>query len=312
MNLADRLGIGEVIILDGPTSTHLERKAVSNASSAWSALANLEHPNAVIEVHEDYIRVGSDVITTNTFAASRLALETAGLGDSTREVNIRAVELAMIARERAAKGREIWIAGSISHFLGWDIDARGNYLTRGRAEANKLAYSFHEQARILSEAGCDLILLEMMRDVEVATYAIKAVAGLGIPLWVGFTCRMDNGLIRIGEVPEYEDGICFKDAVEALSSTDVDLMAVMHTSISEALPALKVLREAWQGPIGAYQHSGSMQRPHWDIQHVLTPEEYLLEAKIWVDMGIQLIGACCGLGPEHVKLLKEKLPDRVG
>ena len=126
--LDQRLAQGDVIILDGAMATQLERKGLSNASQAWSALANLDHPNVVREVHEDYIEVGADVITTNTFPTSRLALEMVGLEDRTREFNARAVELAKEARDRAAKRRDVTIAGSLAHFWGWERDAEGNYL----------------------------------------------------------------------------------------------------------------------------------------------------------------------------------------
>ena len=96
--LEERLSRGDVIILDGPTATQLERKGMSNASNAWSALANLQRPEVVREIHKEYIRVGADAITANTFSTFRLALETAGLEGSMREMNMRAVDLAKEAR----------------------------------------------------------------------------------------------------------------------------------------------------------------------------------------------------------------------
>ncbi|MBI4202719.1 MAG: homocysteine S-methyltransferase family protein, partial [Chloroflexi bacterium] len=183
--LQERLARGDVLILDGPTATELERKGVSNASNAWSALANLHHPDVVRSVHEDYIRAGADVITTNTFPTSRLALETVGLAGRTREVNMRAVAIASEARERAAGGQEVAIAGSISHFLGWDRDDQGRYQFRDRPSMERLRKAFQEQAEVLAEAGCDLILLEMMRDVEMAGHAMEAAASTGLPVWTG-------------------------------------------------------------------------------------------------------------------------------
>ncbi len=308
--LQQRLERGDVIILDGPTATQLERKGLSNASSAWSALANLEQPDVVREVHEEYIKVGADVITANTFPASRLALETAGLEDRMRDVNTRAVELAKEALDQTAKGRDIVIAGSISHFLGWERDTQGDYLTRRKPGAEKLRANFQEQAEILAEAGCDLLLLEMMRDVEMSTYAIEAAVSTGLPVWVGYTCWVDesSSLVRVGERLGYEDGPSFKDVLQRLLPKGGSLMAVMHTPVSETIPALEVLQEAWSGPLGAYPHSGEMERPNWQFSNVLSPEEYLVKAKDWVRMGVQLVGACCGMGPEHIRLLREHLP----
>ena len=312
-SLHERLSRGEVVILDGATSTELERKGLSNATNAWSALANLEHPDVVREVHREYIEVGADVITTNTFATSRLALEAAGMGDRAQEINARAVGIAKEARERAPKERDVAIAGSISHFLGWGRDAEGVFVRRGKPDAQRLKANFQEQAEVLAKAGCDLLLLEMMRDVEMATYAMKAAVSTGLPVWVGYACLVDEEgtNVRIGERGHHEDNPPFKDALEQLLPQGGSLMAAMHMTVHEITPALDVLRESWSGPIGAYAHSGAMDSGNWQFDEVISAEEYLREAQGWVRMGVQLVGACCGMGPEHIRLLREHLPHRV-
>ena len=100
--LEQRLAGGDVVILDGATGTELERRGVPMDGQAWSATANLTHPDVVRSVHEDYIRAGADVIITNTFATARSLLDAAGLGERVVEVNRRAVELAREARDQAA------------------------------------------------------------------------------------------------------------------------------------------------------------------------------------------------------------------
>ena len=91
--LFERLARGDVVILDGPTSTQLERKGLSNANGAWSAMGNLDHTDVVQQVHEEYIDAGADIITTNTFATSRLTVETVGRDAQAREINQRACML---------------------------------------------------------------------------------------------------------------------------------------------------------------------------------------------------------------------------
>ena len=82
---------------------------------AWSARANLEQPDVVQRVHEAYIRAGAEVIIANTYAASRAALEPAGLGRRVAEANRSAVRAAQRAREAAAT-RPVAVAGSMSSF----------------------------------------------------------------------------------------------------------------------------------------------------------------------------------------------------
>lgn len=83
---------------------------------AWSAAALDTHPETVRAVHEDCIRAGADVIIATTFSTARHVLEPAGLGDRVRALNLRAVALAREAREKAAAGRAVAVAGSISSF----------------------------------------------------------------------------------------------------------------------------------------------------------------------------------------------------
>src|SRR5215204_1262998 len=153
--LQQRLDGGETVLLDGAMGTELEMRGVPMDVVAWDAAALLTHPATVREVHEDYIRAGADVITTNAFATARHVLEPAGMGERFRELNARAVALAKEARENAADGA-VFIAGSISTFT-----ARYDYSYEPRAE--KARANYREQAEVLAESGADVIALEMMR-----------------------------------------------------------------------------------------------------------------------------------------------------
>ena len=114
--IAGRLADGDVVIVDGGTGTQLQAEGAPMDGEAWSGRANLEHLDVLQRVHEAYIRAGAEVIITNTFAASRAALEPAGLGDRVADANRNAVAAALRAREAAADGRMIAVAGSISPF----------------------------------------------------------------------------------------------------------------------------------------------------------------------------------------------------
>ena len=95
--LLERIEGGATIILDGAMGTELERRGVPMNQDAWSATAIDTHPSIVTDIHEDYIRAGADVITTNTFGAARHVLEPTGMGDQVRELNLRAGRLAQQA-----------------------------------------------------------------------------------------------------------------------------------------------------------------------------------------------------------------------
>ena len=108
MSVADavlaRIAEGELVIIDGGMGSQLQAEGVLMDDVAWSARANLEQPEVVQHVHEEYIRAGAEVILTNTYASSRAALEPAGLGGQVAEANRSAVRAAMRARDAAATG----------------------------------------------------------------------------------------------------------------------------------------------------------------------------------------------------------------
>ena len=297
--LQQRFDGGEVVILDGATGTELERRGAPMDDAAWDAAALATHPDMVREVHEDYIRAGVDVIITNTFATARHVLEPAGMGGQFRELNIRAVTLAKEARENAADG-PVFIAGSISTMSAHDDH---NYEPR----AEKARANYREQAEVLAESGMDVIALEMMRDIEQTTYAVEAAVAMGLPVWVGFSCKITEE----GTVVLWDGEHTLVEALEMIPSLGTSLVSIMHTLTEDTPAALREVSECWSGPVGAYPHSGEFIMPNWQFIDMISPEDFAAEAQRWSDMGARLIGGCCGIGPEHIRLLKEWLPTGV-
>jgi homocysteine S-methyltransferase len=300
--LEERLRRGDLLILDGGTGTELQRRGVPMDGVAWSAAAMLHHGDTLREIHADYIRAGADIITTNTFAAARHVLEPAGLGDRIRELNGTAVALAREARDRASGGREVWIAGSISSMAPGADHAR-------RPTAAATAPHYREQAEILAEGGVDLLLLEMMRDVEHTRAAIAAAAATGLPVWVGFSCARSAG----GEVvmfPGILEDAAFRGVIGPAMVAGGSLVAVMHSEVEDIAPALEVARGAWPGPLGAYAHRGRFVMPDWQFDDTISPGDYLAAARRWVELGARVVGGCCGIGPDHIRVLAAGLPHR--
>jgi methionine synthase I (cobalamin-dependent) len=111
--LAERIDRGEVIILDAAIGTQLQEMGLPIYHTAWAATALNTHPATVQVMHEQYIKAGADIITTNTYASARHNLEPLGLGELTGELNRRAVLLAREARDKTARERPVVIAGSM-------------------------------------------------------------------------------------------------------------------------------------------------------------------------------------------------------
>ena len=295
----DKLDRDEIVLIDGATGTELQRRGVPMDEIAWCGAAVLSHPEIVRQTHEDYIRVGAEVVIANTFGSTRQMLAPAGYGDQVATVNRRAVELAMQARENAAE-HEVAVAGSISAMPpGFDRNA---YYSSG-AELD----SYREAAQILVDAGAELIALEMLEDTRHAPLAFQAALETGVPIWLGISCKLrksDNRLVSFG----YEE-LELQDVFAELVPMGPAVVNIMHSDVNAIPEAIELLKQYWQGPIGVYPESGYFTRPNWNFVDVIDPTDLVNESRQWVAAGARLLGGCCGTGPHHIQAFKEALPE---
>ena len=315
--IAERLDEGRTVLLDGATGTELERRGVPMNGIAWSGLAVATDPGAVRKVHLDYIRAGAEVIITNTFATGRNMLRLAGEEDRTSDLNRQAARLALEAREEAgeAKGQDtdgswqaapdcVWVAGSISPMSGGLGD-------EARSSAEFMRSDFEEQAGLLAESGVDFLILEMIRDIDFACVAIEAAIKTGLPVWVGFSCKetSDGG---INLAPTLYEEISLARGVAAVMAEGGSLAAVMHSDVDITRPALEVVNSVWYGPTGAYPESGYFIKPNWKFVDIIPPADFTDRAVDWIGMGARAVGGCCGIGPQHILALSERLSQVAG
>jgi S-methylmethionine-dependent homocysteine/selenocysteine methylase len=306
--LSGRLAAGEVVIIDGGMGSQLQAEGVAMDDTAWSARANLDQPDAVQRVHEEYIRAGAEVIIANTFAASRAGLAPAGLGSRVAEANRSAMRAAQRARDAAAT-RPVAVAGSMSSFcpIAMDPDALGVPLSGPAGEDPRFPSlaDFRQQAGVLAEAGADLIALEMIDGRGYGRAAVQAAAETGLPVWLGISpARLDDG--TLGTFPELGDDDSLDDLLRALVDPALAAVTVMHADPEVTLDAIDIIRRHYTGPIGVYAETGSWQPPNW-VFDGLIPDEYLQQAVTWAGHGAQLIGGCCGTGPGHIRVLADGL-----
>lgn len=298
MNISERLAEPRTLILDGATGTELQRRGVPMSEHAWCGAGALLAPDVLREVHADYIRAGAEVIIVNSYASAPHHLEAAGLGDRAEEVNRRSAELAREARDQTAS-KPVWIAGSLSLLAP-------NFNDADRPSPARLAASLVKQATWLAEAGVDLLVLEMLRDVTYSTAAVKAALSIGLPVWSGFSCvRSPNDeLVTDGHVSGVMPLVEMLDAVTGFGE---ELVAIMHSEIADTGPALEALRRASRLPLGAWPNSGDFEPPNWRFDTVISPEAFAESCAEWVQKGVKVVGGCCGLGPDHIRAAAERL-----
>jgi S-methylmethionine-dependent homocysteine/selenocysteine methylase len=138
--------------------------------------------------------------------------------------------------------------------------------------------------------------------------AIKAAAETRLPVWLGIgPVRLDDG--SLGTDPEMGSGLSFAELIRQLATPDLAAITVMHAKPDVSAEAIGVIRTYFDGPIGVYAESGDWAAPNW-VFNGLSPDEYALEADSWVSHGAQIIGGCCGVGPEHIRVLADRLASR--
>jgi len=298
LDVVGRLAAGEVVILDGGTGSQLQAEGVPMDELAWSARANVTQPDAVRRVHEEFIGAGAQVIIANTYAASRASLEPAGLGGQVAEVNRAAMRAALDAR--AGTSQPVAVAGSMSSFTAAVMED----VPPGEHSSPILA-DFREQAQLLADAGADLIALEMIGGRGYGSAAVQAATETGLPVWLGVSpYRRADG--TLGALPDLGNGESFEEVVSALAAPGLAAVTIMHGHAEVTLDAIEIVRKHYDGPIGVYAETGDWAPPNW-VFTGLTPRQYLDQAITWANAGVQLIGGCCGVRPEHIALLAERL-----
>ena len=322
MILDEKLASGELVLLNGGIGSEIERLGAPMSEIAWCGIANKTHPDTVRRVHESYLMAGSDVITVNTFASCRHVLEAVGIGDETEAMNRKAVQLAREALENVEPDRPIAIAGSISNHVPWIAGTvAGDPSLRTTPEQESANY--REWCEILAEAGCDLLIMEMMQDLRHSTRLMEAAKTTGLPIWCGISASRGPNDTLIGWHMASEEAWRIPDdfpqdltdpldvIYDTLLAYEPDVVGIMHSSFYSTTPALDLLFEKWDGPVMAYPEANgydAVARARMSVG----PEEFAAYCREWVENGVQIIGGCCGTTIHHIEAMVRDLPTRPG
>ena len=293
--IQQKLDRGQAIILDGGTGTDIQRRGAPMSGDTWCAEVNLTHQEIVRAVHEDYIARGADIITANTFASSALSFNHYGRDDDLLKIDNAAVAIA----RQAAKDTPVAVAGSVSTMrpVAPGTDRTLKEREWPEAQAREL---FRRKVENLANAGVDLLMMEMMRDVDYSVYATEAAIATGLPVWVGISVERGEGgkLVGFGREDQLLD-----DVAKRLAATQPAVMNIMHTSSNDTDEGLDILVKYWKGPIGVYPECGYFKSPDWQFIDVITPEDLVGKSHDWQKKGASIFGGCCGIGPDHIAAL---------
>ena len=314
--IMDRLAAGETLLLDGGTGSELQRrgadvlKGATKLLEAWSATANIESADVVRQVHQDYLRVGADVITSNNFWTIPSRLASIGLADRWEEYARAAGHNAVVARD--AGNPEAYVAGGIAPptMQSTAASPRPDVEQMGTKEFER---EFADHARLLAELGVDLILAEYVGYVSDCVAAVDACAQAGLPVFLGVRHIDTDGRMQYDESLE--------ELVVALRGHPVDAVLLMCSDPKSISAGLPILADAFDGPVGAYPNLGYNPTGPIENRPVLTnrrpsqgpdilqtgdysPSRLAAFAQEWKEMGASIIGGCCASGPEHIMAMR--------
>ena len=295
--IKQRLENNETIILDGAIGAELEKKGAKMHKDLWCGTCSVESPDLVKKVHEEYILAGADIITTNTYATTPIAMKQYGFDNQVNEFNKKSVQLAKEAIKNSNK--DIAVAGSVSTF--------GSLYKYG-LEAMKPG--FKEQLNILSNEGVDLIILEAMSSqADIVETIVECSSQTKLPVWLSISCVIDDNTNKVmlgfsdtfdTDTNVYED---FETSMDNFSKIHQGPILIAHSDIEVTGQAIKIAKKKFNGVLGAYPNRGHYEKPHWKFVDNITPSEYLEKARSWVDDGAQIVGGCCGVGVEEIKAI---------
>ena len=250
---------------------------------------NTTEPEAVFRVHQSYIDAGAQIIETNTFGANRFKLAPLGLADDVQRLNSRGVKIAREARESAA--REVLIAGSIGP-LGIGVQAR-------HPEPQQILSVFHEQALALEERGVDLFILETFSYIEELLLAIDAI-------------RSFSSLPVIAQLTFSEEGTIYGDLTPLLAASmlrDKNVQAIGANCTlgpQSLLPILQELVSVNVGNVCGMPNAGFPKREGDRVVYPKSSPAYFAEyAREAADIGVRILGGCCGTTPAHIRAMAE-------
>jgi len=312
VSLRERIKQG-IFLLDGAMGTQLIARGVE--AGRCNDYLNIDSPDTIFEIHRSYFQAGSDAVLTNTFGANKFALARHGFSDKVKEINTAAAKIA-----RRAAGEQKYVLG--------DIGPSGGFLEPlGDLKPEELKDAFAEQAKALLAGGVDGFIIETETALDEITIVIEAVKSVCGELPVFASMAFD----KVADGFRTMMGVDVESAVAKIISLRVDavgfncgtLLLDEYVELAEkfisATKALEKTRatsdedirlssvEARRATIYAEPNAGKPQLVDGRAVYKVTPEDFATAIERIHSLGVNIIGGCCGTGPEHIGAVVNRL-----
>jgi 5-methyltetrahydrofolate--homocysteine methyltransferase len=288
--LRDLVGDADTVLLDGGMGTLLQEHGLVDGGSG--ELWNVEHPEVIAAIHEEYAAAGARILTTNTFGGTRPRLAMHGLADRVHELNRAGAAIATeVARRHGAL-----VAG--------DLGPTGELLAPlGTLDADDARALFEEQLAGLRDGGIDVVLVETMSDLGEVRAAVEAAHHVVPDAPVIATLSFDTNLRTMM-------GVQPADAVTELARAGVDAVGANCGRGPEEMEQIaQRLNEARADGLllVAQSNAGLPQLVGDRFVYDASPEALADHARALRALGVDLVGACCGSTPAHIAAMGRAL-----
>jgi methionine synthase / methylenetetrahydrofolate reductase(NADPH) len=275
-----------LVLLDGAMGSLIYEKGVF-IDKCYDEL-NLSRPDLITSIHEEYVRAGARVIETNTYGANRFKLKSHSLLDQMEEINRKGVELA-----RNAAGPEVYVAGSMGP-SGLEIEPWGEITLE------EVFAGYAEQAGMLHRAGADLFILETFQDIREMEQAIKAIKSVSE--------RPVVAMMTVGEDGKTRYGVDLEDVTATLAASQASVIGLNCTvGPKPMLDFVEQMRRLTHKPLSIMPNAGRPQYTDGRMIYMSTPEYFSVYTKRFIEIGVRVLGGCCGTTPDHISKMANAL-----
>lgn len=287
--LLERLEDDLPIILDGGMGTELLRRFANRDHPLSSAIALLEDPELITSIHREYIEAGAQIIRINSFLTAEIALRSGGLGGYRDELPELAFELA----EKA-----VTESGNDQIILAASLGPLGSFFKQ-KPGLDELQTAHEKHMARLSLSGVEVAFCETMTSSVEAMAAIQAAHSSGMEAIVSFV-PADARHVKSGETLD--------TAIRSVIPLNPLAICLNCADPQVITPCLATLKSITSLPVGAY---ASVPTPrsweNWEDHLKMSVVRYVRHVLNWRQMGAKVLGGCCGITPQHIKLMNEKL-----
>jgi 5-methyltetrahydrofolate--homocysteine methyltransferase len=284
----ERLRAGEILCSDGGWGTMLMARGLKPGDSPEAL--NLSNPEALVEIAKLYVDAGAELITTNTFGGSSLKLKSYSLDADTEKINAAAVEVLKPV-----------VAGKA--YISASIGPCGKLLKPyGDTEPEAIAESFSRQIGAVIEAGTDIVCIETMIDLTEAQLAIKAARSISSEIPIIATMTFDStprGYFSTMGVP-------IEKACEGFAEAGADVVGSnCGNGIEKMIEIAGEFIKYSKLPVIIQSNAGVPENRGGEVVYPESPEYMTERIPQLIDLGVKIIGGCCGTGPEHIAAFRK-------